>query len=155
MIEAMAGSEAEQETLGARLRAAMDGGGVVYLHGDLGAGKTTFVRGFLRSLGHQGAVKSPTYTLVEPYEIAGRRIYHLDLYRLGDPEDLDYLGIRDMLDDEAVLLVEWPERGAGELPPADIRLDIEYLGAGRRLLFSPETHRGRGILSRLDIVTRG
>ena len=153
MMQTEAHSETEQENLGARLCSALDDGGVIYLHGDLGAGKTTLVRGFLRSLGHQGAVKSPTYTLVEPYEIAHRHIYHLDLYRLADPEELDYLGIRDLLDARAVLLVEWPERGVGELPPADLRVDIQYLNGGRRLAFAAGTDRGREILARFKTLS--
>jgi tRNA threonylcarbamoyladenosine biosynthesis protein TsaE len=148
MIEIEARSEAEQEALGARLCSALGDGGVIHLNGDLGAGKTTLVRGFLRSLGHRGAVKSPTYTLIEPYRVAGRSIYHLDLYRLADPEELDYLGIRDLLDAHSVLLVEWPERGAGALPPADIRVDIAYLSNGRRLRLTAQSERGRLSLNR-------
>ena len=89
---------------------------IVYLKGDLGAGKTTLVRGFLRGLGYKGTVKSPTYTLIEPYRIAGKSICHLDLYRLADAEELEYLGVRDLLQEETVLLIEWPERGEGVLP---------------------------------------
>jgi len=153
MHQVQAHNEAEQEALGGHLCNALQGGAVIHLHGDLGAGKTTLVRGFLRSLGHRSAVKSPTYTLIEPYEIGGRHIYHLDLYRLGDPEELDYLGIRDLLDGQAVLLVEWPERGAGELPPADIQVNIAYLDGGRRLEFSSHSRRGEEILSRLKTFT--
>lgn len=109
---------------------------LVFLQGDLGAGKTTFVRGFLRGLGYQGAVRSPTYTLVEPYPLEGITVYHLDLYRLGDPEELEYLGLREMLDCQALLFVEWPERGAGWLPPADVRIKISHRDEGRELLFS-------------------
>lgn len=148
MIEIEAHSEAEQEALGARLCQALGGGAVIHLNGDLGAGKTTLVRGFLRSLGHRGAVKSPTYTLIEPYRVAGRSIYHLDLYRLADPEELDYLGIRDLLDEHSVLLVEWPERGADALPASDIRVDIVYLPDGRRLRLTAQSERGRHSLNR-------
>ena len=96
--------EAEQEALGAALARICRAPALIYLDGDLGAGKTTLVRGWLRSLGHGGAVKSPTYTLIEPYEIDGAAVYHLDLYRVGDPGELEYLGLREMLAEDAVLL---------------------------------------------------
>jgi tRNA threonylcarbamoyladenosine biosynthesis protein TsaE len=131
-------SEAEQLGFGARLAAALRGlNGVVYLRGDLGAGKTTLVRGLLRALGHRGAVRSPTYTLIEPYVLDAVRIFHLDLYRLGDPEELEYLGLRDLLDGDALLLVEWPERGIGVLPAADLEIEISHQPPGRRLAFRP------------------
>jgi tRNA threonylcarbamoyladenosine biosynthesis protein TsaE len=132
------------EDFGARLAACTAGGEAIYLHGDLGAGKTTLVRGYMRALGHTGAVKSPTYTLVEPYELDGRRAYHFDLYRLGEPEELEYMGIRDYLDGEAVLLVEWPQRGEGILPVADLDVTIEYADSGRNLTLA--SHGGRGAL---------
>jgi tRNA threonylcarbamoyladenosine biosynthesis protein TsaE len=140
--------EAEQELLGVRLAAACIGPALIHLEGDLGAGKTTLTRGFLRGLGHRGAVKSPTYTLIEPYEIAGRQVYHLDLYRVADPAELEYLGLREMLSGDAVLLVEWPERGAGWLPPPDLRIQIRYQGQGREVAMSAATARGQRVLKR-------
>lgn len=132
-----------QQAFGARLAAHCPTACTIHLEGDLGAGKTTLVRGFLRGRGHDGAVRSPTYTLIEPYELASGTIYHLDLYRLGDPEELEYLGLRDLLDGSATLLIEWPERGAGWLPPPDLAIHIEHLPSGRdiRLLgLSPVGH---------------
>lgn len=119
------------EALGARLAEYLPITAVVHLHGDLGAGKTTLVRGLLRALGHAGAVKSPTYTLIEPYQLGNRRILHCDLYRVADPEELDYLGLREALG-EALLLIEWPERGAGWLPRADLEIRLNYQPPGRR-----------------------
>ena len=131
-------SEAAQLDFGRALAGRLRGQtGLVFLHGDLGAGKTTLVRGLLRGLGHQGAVRSPTYTLIEPYETGEQRIYHLDLYRLGDPEELEYLGLRDLLDGEGLLLVEWPERGTGVLPEPELIIEIEHVPPGRRLRLLP------------------
>lgn len=104
---------------------------VIGLDGDLGLGKTTLVRGLLRAAGHAGSVRSPTYTLMEPYEVAGRRVLHLDLYRLGEPGELELLGLRDELGPGCLILVEWPCRGRGALPREDLRLHLDERGDGR------------------------
>lgn len=106
---------------------------LVFLSGDLGAGKTTLVRAYLRALGFPGTVKSPTYNLVEEYVLSGRKIYHFDLYRLNDPEELEWIGIQDYLSQDAVIFVEWPELGEGLLPDPDFSIRIEIKGEGRLL----------------------
>ena len=144
-------SEGEQEAFGARLAAASPGALLVFLEGDLGAGKTTLVRGFMHGLGHQGAVKSPTYTLIEPYRIGGRRFYHLDLYRVADAGELEYLGLREMLEEDATLLIEWAERGAGWLPTPDLRIVIRHRGNARDLELEARSAAGETALSRLGL----
>ncbi len=106
---------------------------VVLLHGQLGAGKTTLVRGILRALGHQGAVKSPTYTLLEPYDSVHPMVYHFDLYRIGDSEELDYIGFDELLDADALKLIEWPERAQDRLPEPDVDIRLSLEGEGRRI----------------------
>lgn len=123
---------------------------IIYLIGELGAGKSTLARGFLHALGHQGSVRSPTYTLVEPYSLPTRQIYHLDLYRLADPEELEFLGLRDWLEQDAILLVEWPEKGEGVLPQADVILEIEYEGSARRVNLKPMSDSGSQFIEKLE-----
>ena len=142
-------SAAAMEDLGRRLARGRAGQCVVYLEGDLGAGKTTFARGVLRGLGYRGKVKSPTYTLLESYQLEGVSCFHLDLYRLSDPEELAYLGLRDLLLEQAMLLVEWPERGQGELPPADLIVRIAYCGPDRELEPLARSPAGRALLEAL------
>ncbi len=122
---------------------------VVYLEGELGAGKTAFCRGVIQAMGHSGAVKSPTYTLVEPYQLQGWRIHHFDLYRLADPEELEYMGIRDYFSEDTLNFIEWPDKGYGWLPGADIEIRIEYAGTGRKLTFSALTEAGQKIIKTL------
>ncbi|MCS3902387.1 tRNA threonylcarbamoyladenosine biosynthesis protein TsaE [Methylohalomonas lacus] len=137
---------AAMEACGGALAAACPAAVMIQLHGPLGAGKTTLVRGFLRAVGVTGAIKSPTYTLVEPYAVAGRQFYHFDLYRLEDPEALEMLGFRDYLDAGSVCLIEWPEQAAGLLPAADIDVRIEVTPQGRRVNLAAGTDNGVSLL---------
>lgn len=130
-------------------------GVVVYLAGDLGAGKTTLTRGFVRGMGHIGNVKSPTYTLVEPYELDYWHVYHFDLYRLSDPEELEYMGIRDYFEANCCCFIEWPEKGAGLIAPADIMINIAYIGEQRNISLQASTEKGALVLAQLKIIKAG
>jgi tRNA threonylcarbamoyladenosine biosynthesis protein TsaE len=149
MLECVLNSAAATEALGARLAGVLAPGCILYLMGDLGAGKTTLARGLLRALGHHGTVKSPTFTLVEPYQPGGWRLFHWDLYRLTDPEELEFLGLRDQLDGETVLLIEWPERGFGELPAPDLEVRLDYAGEGRNCRLEARSPTGQTMLAEL------
>lgn len=134
------------EQLGGALLQPLAGGAVIWLLGDLGAGKTTLVRGALRQLGYLGTVKSPTYTLVEPYLIGERSIYHFDLYRLGTGEELEDLGIRDYLEAGALLWIEWPQQGGALTPAADLVVELTVEGEGRRATVSAYSPLGLTLL---------
>lgn len=150
-FQALVVGESAMVALGRQLGLALqsgvqDRGAVVYLEGDLGAGKTTLSRGILESCGHSGAVKSPTYTLVEPYEFDALTVYHFDLYRLGDPEELEYLGIRDYFGPRSLCLLEWPMRGEGFLPCADLKVTVVVAGEGREVSIQAQTSLGRALM---------
>ena len=124
-------------------------GALIFFDGDLGAGKTTLCRGVLQAFGHKGAVKSPTYTLVESYILGAAQLHHFDLYRLGDPEELEFIGIRDYLQPGNYCLIEWPNRGAGILPIPDLKVNIGVTKAGRDVKITAETEVGEFMLSQL------
>lgn len=123
----------ETELLGAELWRALPEKCLLFLYGDLGAGKTTLIRGLLRAAGHQGAVKSPTYSLVEEYTFPGRTVFHFDLYRLQDPEELEWMGMDDYLRQNALCCIEWPQMGEGQLPPADVEVRLSHRDGGRSI----------------------
>jgi len=138
------------DALGRSLARSARRAGVIYLQGDLGTGKTTLVRALLRGFGYQGRVRSPTYTLVEPYPLDGLTVYHLDLYRLGSPDELEWIGIRDLTGESTLLLIEWPEQGTGMLPPADLLVSLRYCDTGRELRFQPLSAAGEAMLEAVE-----
>jgi len=153
-MKAQLPDEAATEALGQSLARALgpagpQGGARIWLQGELGAGKTALSRSLLRALGETGPVKSPTYTLMEPYEFPDRPCCHMDLYRLADAEELAFLGIRDLDDPATLLLVEWPDKGAGFLPQADLIIQLSHADPGRKVAFEALTERGRQILMTL------
>ena len=141
--------EAATIAYGQRLAKAINSKGLLILSGNLGSGKTTLCRGLIQSYGHSGAVKSPTYTLVEPYEIGDKRIYHFDLYRMEDPEELEFIGLWDYLTQEALIIIEWPEKAFGVLPPADLAIQLEQQEKGRKITCSSNTSLGEAVLEKL------
>lgn len=142
--------EAAMVVLSTKLAQCCKGAVTIFLSGPLGVGKTTFTRGFLRALGFEGLVKSPTYTLVESYELADRMIYHFDFYRLKDPEELEAMGIRDYFAPNAICLIEWPELGEGVLPHADLSCYFSFHGDGRMVKLISNSPVGNEILQRLE-----
>ena len=143
--------EAQTRELGAVLAAHRPASAMVYLSGDLGAGKTTFSRGFIQACGHQGQVKSPTYTLMESYALSDVTIHHLDLYRLSDPEELEYLGLDELENPNTLVLVEWPERGEGVLPAASLSLHIAHRTNGRELTAIAHNEEAESWLAKVQI----
>jgi tRNA threonylcarbamoyladenosine biosynthesis protein TsaE len=140
--------------LGAVLARACGLPSIIYLSGDLGAGKTTLAQSFLAAFGYVGRVRSPTYTLVESYPLVRCVVNHFDLYRLGDPEELEFLGIRDYLSPHAIWLVEWPERGRGVLPAADLEIELEHHESGRRAQVQALDFDGYGLRDESPVRTR-
>ena len=136
------------EALGAALARTRPARAVVYLEGELGAGKSTLARALLRALGVSGAIRSPTYTLVERYPVSGGEAAHLDLYRLAAATELDFLGLDDLAAEAGLWLVEWPDRGQGGLPAPDLRLRLSVEGAGRRVRLLPASPAGEAWLAR-------
>ncbi len=137
------------EALGGKVALGCPPGIRLFLRGELGAGKTTFVRGFLRQLGFKGAVKSPTYTLVEPYSFAEKPVYHFDLYRLNSPDELELIGLRDYFSPSAICLVEWPEKAGTRLGQPDLMIQFEFFEMGRKLVFEAKTPAGEALLQSL------
>ncbi|WP_301099636.1 tRNA (adenosine(37)-N6)-threonylcarbamoyltransferase complex ATPase subunit type 1 TsaE [Otariodibacter sp.] len=121
---------------------------VIYLNGELGAGKTTLTRSIVQSFGHKGNVKSPTYTLVEEYPLSPYTLYHFDLYRLTDPEELEFMGIRDYFRPKTLCLLEWASKGQGMIPEADLIIQIDYENEGRRIELLPQNKKGQHIFTK-------
>jgi tRNA threonylcarbamoyladenosine biosynthesis protein TsaE len=145
-------SEKEMLGLGATLARLLKGEGVIHLSGGLGAGKTTLCRGILRAMGHSGAVKSPTFTLVEPYQISDSEVYHFDLYRLADPGELEYVGIDEYFGKNKLCLIEWPEKAIGHLPRHDLEITIDVLGEKRIIVVRSNSQSGEKICTQLNEV---
>lgn len=141
----------EEETMqvAKELAAAIDEGVIIFLEGQLGAGKTTFTRGFLRGLGFQDKVKSPTYTIVEPYDVSGKKIFHFDFYRVKDSQELDEIGIQDYFSPTFICLVEWPEKGVSRLPTPDLICHIEFKQDGRDLKIEARSERGKKVVEKM------
>lgn len=151
IIKTTCATEHDLLQLAGKLAHIVRAGTVIFLQGPLGAGKTTFSRGFLAALGHQGKVKSPTYTLLEQYQLPNMTINHFDLYRLVDEEELEQIGIRDYFQSSAVCLIEWPEKGAGLLPKPDIQCEIDFSGDGRAITLAACSERANEMLAELKL----
>lgn len=147
--------ESATVTFGERLSQAImgiNGGICIHLSGELGAGKTTLTRGIVMGLGHDGPVKSPTYTLVEPYQVGKWDIYHFDLYRLADPEELEYMGIRDYFTSHSIAIIEWPQRGEGVIPDADLWVTLRSVGLQREVTITSFSDKGKLLLQSVKAV---
>ncbi|MHB8533882.1 MAG: tRNA (adenosine(37)-N6)-threonylcarbamoyltransferase complex ATPase subunit type 1 TsaE [Sulfuricaulis sp.] len=149
-VERAIAAVVDMERLGKELIDGLGGTRLIYINGPLGAGKTTLVRGMLRALGHAGAVKSPTFTLVEPYAFHDLAFYHFDLYRLKHAEELEFLGVRDYLHGEGVCVVEWAGRAQNVLPTPDLDIMISPTGTGRTVHITAHTENGRRLLDALS-----
>jgi len=150
-VERVLHSESELEAIATRLAGHAVADLIIYLRGPLGAGKTTFARGFLRGLGYGGVVKSPTYTLVEPYSFeSGLMCYHFDLYRLADPEELEFTGARDYFNASSICLIEWPEKAAGYLAVADLDCRLQHHPQGRKITLTACSAKGERLMMHLQ-----
>ncbi|MBZ9612482.1 tRNA (adenosine(37)-N6)-threonylcarbamoyltransferase complex ATPase subunit type 1 TsaE [Rheinheimera maricola] len=147
--QAVLKDEAATLQLAAKVAACVGGGQTLFLHGNLGAGKTTFSRGLINALGHSGTVKSPTYTLVEPYSLSQLTVFHFDLYRLRDAEELEFMGIRDYFRSDTLCLIEWPEQGQGYLPVPDLDIHLTFVAEHRRIVLHSQTPAGATIIKAL------
>lgn len=154
MIAVFLSTAEDTEALGGRLARLVPAGCIIHLRGELGTGKTTLVRGFLRALGFQGPVRSPTYTLIEPYTVDNSQVLHCDLYRLTDPTELEYLGLRDFIDEQHILLVEWPEYGAAMTPAADLDMRLRHAGSHRSCELNAQSAQGEALLRKLSTAER-
>lgn len=134
---------------GAQVAKSVEKGAIIFLNGSLGAGKTTFSRGFLQGLGYTAKVKSPTYTLVEPYEVEGRRIFHFDFYRVANSQELEFIGIEEYFTQDAICLIEWPEKGFPFLPEPDLVCDIMFNKSGRDVNVQSQSEKGNETLRRM------
>lgn len=143
--------ELATQAFASALASKLEPGLVIYLYGDLGAGKTTLVRGMLSALGQQGAIKSPTYTLVESYLLGNLDIYHFDLYRLNEPAELEDIGIKDYLSPTAICVFEWADKGLGYIPQADIEVTIGFSKLGRRLKLMANSELGIKVLKEMTV----
>ncbi|MFC3625503.1 tRNA (adenosine(37)-N6)-threonylcarbamoyltransferase complex ATPase subunit type 1 TsaE [Vogesella amnigena] len=152
-VEGFLADEAATLQLGQQVAACLQAGLQLQLHGDLGAGKTTFTRGLLRGLGHAGRVKSPTYTLVESYPLPAMTVHHFDLYRFSDPREWYDAGFADYLAADTVCIVEWPQKAEGVLPQADLTLELGVAGEGRNYRLAAHSETGSACLSRFQTLT--
>lgn len=150
-LEKIINNETEMLAFGKVLSQSITFPMIIYFVGNLGAGKTTLIRGVIQGLGYQGRVKSPTYTLVEPYTLLDKEIFHFDLYRIKDPEELDLIGIEDYFNTNAVCLIEWPEMASEKLPKPDITCYIETINVGRKIRLETNSEKGKATINKLEI----